>query len=163
MKGIVMLAIIAVFLLFGCASSSVLMTVTRPAEVNLKEYDKIALGDIVDSSGRTTKHSQDTAEFLTTALFESKRFEVLDRQNIGRILSEHQLSYTGIVDEDSAAELGKIIGAGVLVFGRIQVDKYDEKTTKDDPYKDKEGKWHQIHTREGVYNLDLNEIGRHHV
>lgn len=53
-------------------------------------------------------------------------FEVLDRQHLGTLLKEHNLTVSGLVDDKSAAELGKFIGAAVYVFGRIQTDKYDE-------------------------------------
>ena len=46
------------FLLVGCgALTSVSVPVTRPAEVNLKDFDKIAIGEITGSeSGVTSAH-----------------------------------------------------------------------------------------------------------
>jgi len=143
-------------LLIGCGTTSMMMTVTRPAEVNLKNYKKIALGDIVDADGSISRHAQDIADDLTTALFGSETFEVLDRQNLQSIMSEHKLSTTGIIDENTASELGKVIGAAVLVFGRIQTDKYDEETSKADAWKDKKGNWHQTHYRQGTYSMSVN-------
>ena len=156
MKKNIFFSIIIIGLIIGCGTKSMLMTVTRPAEVNLKGYNKIAIGDIVDGTGEVNRHAQDVADDLTAALFDSETFEVLDRQNLNRIMSEHKLGLSGIIDESSAAELGKIIGAAVLVFGRIQGDKYDETTSKADPWKDKNGNWHQTHYRTGTYDMSVN-------
>ena len=43
--------ILSILLVVSCGTTAMMMTVTRPAEVNLKSYNKIALGDIVDEDG----------------------------------------------------------------------------------------------------------------
>ena len=145
-----------VLIIVSCGTTSMMMTVTRPAEVNLKAYNKIALGDIVDEDGKVDRHAKDIADEITTSLFGSGRYEVLDRQNLRSIMTEHKLSLSGMIDENTATELGKIIGAAALVFGRIQTDNYDEETSKADPWVDKKGKRHQTHYRKGTYNLSVN-------
>ena len=145
-----------ILVIVSCGTTAMMMNVTRPAEVNLKEYNKIALGDIVDEDGKADRHAKDIADFITTSLFESGKYEVLDRQNLQSIMSEHKLSLSGLIDENTATELGKIIGAAALVFGRIQTDNYDEETSKADPWVDKKGNRHQTHYREGTYSLSVN-------
>ena len=144
------------FLVISCGTTSMLMTVTRPAEVNLKGYEKIAIGDIVNADGNTGSHAMDLADDFTTALLNANIFEVLDRQHLNSVMSEHELGLSGLIDESTSAELGKIIGAAVLVFGRVQTDKYDEETSKGDPYTDKKGNRHQYHYRKGTYSLVVN-------
>ncbi len=156
MKKSIFITWLLLALLIGCGTTSMLMIVTRPAEVNLKGYNKIAIGDIVDAGGSVSRHSQDIADDITSALFDSGTFEVLDRQNLKSIMSEHKLSLSGIIDENTASELGKIVGAAVLVFGRIQGDKYDEKTSKADAWQDKKGGWHQTHYRVGTYDMSVS-------
>ena len=140
-------AIISIFLGFmllsGCATQSLKLTVTRPAEVNLKGFEKIAIGDIEDQQGEVSSHSKDISDRITSALFESKRFEVVDRQHIGTLLKEHNLTASGLVNEKTAAEIGEFIGAAVFVFGRIQTDKYDEEVGKDDAWTDRNGNYRQ--------------------
>ena len=140
----------------SCGTSSVYITVKRPAEINLKEYRKIAIGDIVDQSGKKGGHAKDMADEITSVLFTSGQFEVLDRQNLARIMTEHSLSETGIVDENTAPEIGKVIGTAALVFGRIQTDQYKEDLKEGEPYKDKKGRTHQINTRTGSYRVSAN-------
>lgn len=137
----------------GCATQSLRLSVTRPAEVNLKGFDKIAIGDITGGKGG---HSKDISDQITTALFDSKRFEVLDRQNIGTLMQEHNLNASGLVDASTAAELGKFVGAAVLVFGRIQTDKYDENVETEDGWTDKQGNYHKRYWRKGQFTLSVH-------
>ena len=143
-------------LFLACGTSSVYLTVTRPAEINLSGFSKIAVGDIVNEEGQAGAHASNITDALTAALFTSGAYEVLDRENLGALLSEHALGESGLIDESTAAQIGQFIGSAALVFGRIQADSYSEELTKDDPYKDKEGKSHQTHVRRGVYRLAVN-------
>lgn len=140
----------------SCANSSIYITVKRPGEINLKEYRKIAIGDIVDQYGRKGSSAEDLADEIASVLFASRQFEVLDRQHLARIMTEHALSETGIIDQNSAPEIGKVIGTAALVFGRIQTDQYEEDLERGKPYKDKQGHSHQIHTRRGTYQVAAN-------
>jgi len=150
-------SILILALIFSsCGTTSMYMKVKRPAEINLKGYQKVAIGDIVDQRNRVNRHSHDISDELTTTLFKSGYFEVLDRQHLAKVLEEQGLAQTGLIDESSAVQIGNIIGAGVFVFGRIQNDKYDEKTSKGKVKKDKKGNTHQPNYRDGEYNLSVN-------
>ena len=143
-------------LLIGCGAEYVQFSVTRPAEINLKGFNKIVIGDIQDQSGQISPHSLDISDKITSALFESKRFEVLDRQHITTLLKEHDLSVQGLVDEKTATKLGEFIGAAVFVFGRIQTDTYNENIEKDSEWVDKKGNHHQRIWRKGHYTLSVH-------
>jgi curli biogenesis system outer membrane secretion channel CsgG len=149
-------ALLLAIILNNCGTTSMYMKVKRPAEINLKGYQKVAIGDIVNARNRVDQHSKDLADELTSTLFKSGHFEVLDRQHLRKILEEHSLNQSGLIDESTAPEIGKLIGAAVLVFGRIQNDKYEEKTSHDEPKKDKKGKVTQKFYRNGEYNLSSN-------
>ena len=147
---------VAISIMAGCGTAPITITVTRPAEINLKGYDRIAIGSIVDTSGSVTQHSDDIAQKITEVLFRSDRFEVLDRQHLNDIVAEHKLGMSGLIDEDSAIELGKFVGSAVLVFGRIQTDKYDEETSEQFVWIDSNGNRHGSFYREGEYTLSVN-------
>ena len=61
---------------------------------------------------------------LTTALMESKRFIILERANVGQVLSEQELKGQKLVVKGSGPELGKLIGAQLLIYG--SVTEFDE-------------------------------------
>ena len=137
----------AAFLLifaFGCSSSSIRIPVTRPAEINLKNFNKIALGEI---RGRG---SRELGDELTLALFESKKFEVLDRQHFDRILAEHKLSLSGLMDESTALKMGQLVGTAALIFGNISEYDYSEQVTHSDHTDKKTGKTTRNYRRKGT-------------
>lgn len=137
----------AVFLLiftFACSSSSISIPVTRPAEINLKNFNKIAIGEI---RGRGSRPLSDE---LTLALFESKRFEVLDRQHLDRVLAEHKLSLSGLMDESTAVKMGRLIGTAALIFGNITEYHYAEQMTHKDHTDKKTGKTSRRYQRKGT-------------
>ncbi len=150
------LAIVTLLLVIAGCNPSIYLVVERPAEVNLKGYKNITVGDIINENGKIVGHSHDIVEGLTTKLFESKIFNVIDRQNLNKILEEQKLGQSGIIDEQTAVELGNIMGSSVMVFGRIQIDKYEEKVSKDKPWRDKNGTEHQMNHRDGTYNYIVN-------
>ena len=142
--------------LFSCGTKTVMMTVLRPAEINLKNYPKIALGDFVNSYGRIDQHALDLRDALTRQLIATKRFEVVDRQTLGKIIQEQKLAASGLIDASSAPALGKLLGASALIFGRITTDRYHQELVHSPPYKDKKGKSHQRHSWKGKYELSAN-------
>tara|TARA_B100001750_G_scaffold233532_1_gene233863 strand:- start:246 stop:1376 length:1131 start_codon:yes stop_codon:yes gene_type:complete len=127
-----LLGITIILFVYNCGSTSTSDTikidveVLHPAKVNLKEYPRIAIGDIIDEENPESKHPRDIADQLTSILVSSQRFEIIDRYKIDKILEEHNFSISGLSEHLSAAELGKFLGAGVLVIGRISQDRYSE-------------------------------------
>jgi len=145
--------VLVTLLLFSCSTKTVMMTVMRPAEINLKNYSKIALGDFTNARGVVDRHALDLSDVLTRQLLATNRFEVIDRQKLGVILKEQKLAASGLIDERSAPQLGHLLGASALIFGRITTDRYHQEVHHGTPYKDKKGKTHQRHTRKGRYDL----------
>lgn len=58
-------------------------------------------------------------EMLTSSLFRSNRFIVVERGELQDILLEQRLGATGIVSADTAATTGYVEGAEILVFGTV--------------------------------------------
>jgi len=139
----------------ACGTKSVMMTVLRPAEVNLKSYSKIAVGSVVNQSNRLNRHSEDIADEITTRLVKSGRFDVIDRQHLKAVLKEQSMAASGLIDEKSAPTLGRLLGVSALIFGKIRQDVYKESTVKDAAYKDKKGRRHQRFHRNGQYLLGV--------
>lgn len=150
------LLVSSIFLFISCGTKSMMITVKRPAKVNLKDYNKIAIGDFTDQNGEISNHSRDFTEHLTTTLFSSEYFEVLDRNHLNSIMKEHELNIEGFIDESTASKLGEFVGAAVLLFGRIQTDKYNEELTKGKKWVDDDGEAHQSFYRTGKYKVSIN-------
>jgi|SRR3989339_346324 len=61
------------------------------------------------------------SETLTTKLVKIKEINLLERENLSKILEEIKFQYTDAVDEKTVVEKGKIYGVDVMVFGSYQV------------------------------------------
>lgn len=70
--------------------------------------------------------------------------EILDRGNIEKVMREQKFSNSGLVDETSAIELGRLLGSPVLVMisvHNLKVTRTPHSTTKAE-WKDSKGKVH---------------------
>ena len=59
------------------------------------------------------------AEMLTTELIKTGRFVVVERQAMQDILGEQELGQTGIVRKETAAKVGQVLGAQIIVRGVV--------------------------------------------
>ncbi len=70
--------------------------------------------------GMVTTLGKYIAEELTTALFNSGKFKIIERNLLNTVLDELKLSQTGAINPSSAKELGKVTGVDAVVVGTIQ-------------------------------------------
>jgi curli biogenesis system outer membrane secretion channel CsgG len=141
--------LLALLVLGGCASTSKITSGEGGASIAQAQgvaYNgpkaRIAVGKIIDKSGDAGKRSLDyqlglmnrTAgggipdptrltsgiqDMLTTALFNSNRFIVLERANIKDVLVEQDFSTSGRVGDESHIPMSQIEGVELLVVGAI--------------------------------------------
>jgi curli biogenesis system outer membrane secretion channel CsgG len=84
-----------------------------------KEKTKIAIIPFPNLSNEITKLGSYLAEELTTNLFISGKFKIVERSLLKQVLDELKLSQMGVVDPGSAKELGKMAGVDAIVAGTI--------------------------------------------
>jgi curli biogenesis system outer membrane secretion channel CsgG len=58
---------------------------------------------------------------LVTALVQSRKFDVVERERIDTLLDEMQLTESGLTDPSRAVEAGRMLGADFFVMGEISV------------------------------------------
>jgi TolB-like protein len=81
---------------------------------------KVAVLDFADLQGNQTDLGRYIAEQLTVNLVEVRtNFNVVDRANLKRILDEHKLTISGLIEPDNAKKLGQISGVDALVLGNV--------------------------------------------
>jgi curli biogenesis system outer membrane secretion channel CsgG len=61
------------------------------------------------------------ADVVVQELQSYKTFRLYERERLNAILSEQQLGVSGLVDSQTAVELGKVIGVRYVLFGRVPV------------------------------------------
>jgi TolB-like protein len=79
----------------------------------------VAVIEFVDVSGNPSPIGRFLAEELSTSLFKTGKFGVIERTMLDRLYAEHRLTETGVIDSRSAKDIGKILGAEGIVTGTI--------------------------------------------
>jgi curli biogenesis system outer membrane secretion channel CsgG len=117
---------------YGCVTPGTEATVTSGqggpsiAEAQAEAYDgpkaRIAVAQFKDKTGKgwwTSRIGDGMADQLVTALFNTNKYIVLERQTLGTVLTEQDLGASGRVRQDTAAPIGQIEGAELLVVGAV--------------------------------------------
>jgi len=60
------------------------------------------------------------SEIMSHRFVSNGAFTVLERSELGKLLSEQKLQVSGAVDNETAVKLGKVLGAGVILVGNVQ-------------------------------------------
>jgi curli biogenesis system outer membrane secretion channel CsgG len=126
--------ICALGLLSGCPAAGTTSQVRDSgsgpsvAEAQAASYDgpqaRIAVARFENKAGNTGRWwspaiGDGMADMLTTALFQSGRFIVLERAAIDDVMSEQDLGASGRVRGETAAQIGEIEGAELLVVATV--------------------------------------------
>jgi curli biogenesis system outer membrane secretion channel CsgG len=84
---------------------------------------RIAVADFEDkmsSSGQyRAEYGRGMADMLATALFNSDRYIVLERQKLSYVIAEQDLGASGRMKRQTAAPIGELEGAELLVVGAV--------------------------------------------
>lgn len=80
---------------------------------------RIAVVEFVDLKGNVTDFGRYLSEKLITKLFQTKKFKVVERQLLNKVIDEQKLSLTGIIDATTAQKLGKLLGVDAIAAGSI--------------------------------------------
>ena len=63
--------------------------------------------------------SRGIGDVVTNELFDLGRFRVVERQALGRVMAEQDLGQTGRFDDRTVAELGRLLGAELILTGAV--------------------------------------------
>jgi TolB-like protein len=74
-----------------------------------------------ESKGDAKKQSLSVTDKLVTQLVNLRRFEVMERSALEKVLKEHTLQSSGVVDEKTAVKMGKVVGADAIILGEINI------------------------------------------
>ena len=95
---------------------------TSPARQVTHKGPKLRVG-IVDfvnkSSYGAGRLGTSASDILTTELFKTGAFILVERAQLRQVLGEQSLGQTGVVNAETAAQAGKVLGLNALVTGSI--------------------------------------------
>jgi curli biogenesis system outer membrane secretion channel CsgG len=111
----VRILLLGILVLALSCSKKVLLNVTKPAQYDVSDLKRIA---VVDFKG--PRHVGSTVgQKFQERLWKTQFFSILERQELKQILDEHALQMSGIVNDSTAVEFGKILGVDGIVFGDV--------------------------------------------
>jgi TolB-like protein len=74
-----------------------------------------------EADKNAAQYKDDITNEMIKELVNLRRFKVIERSAMDKIVSEQKIQASGFVDDKSAVKLGKIAGADALVIGNISV------------------------------------------
>ncbi len=66
------------------------------------------------------------ANLLATEFVKSFKFRMLDRHHLDKILQEQRLQGSGLFDAERAVDIGKLVAADAVIFGRVNICCFDK-------------------------------------
>ena len=80
---------------------------------------KVAVLPFQYYDGRESPGSTIVSERLTTAIVQGNKLQVVERTLLDKVMDEMKLDKTGIIDQQTTKELGKILGVEAIVTGTL--------------------------------------------
>jgi len=99
-------------------------TTEPPATQPADEGVTVAIFDFTSKIAGNPDLGKQISEVLTATLSGEPGVQLVDRASMDKILQEHQLNLTGLVDPATAIQVGKLVGAKVIITGMaFPIDK----------------------------------------
>ena len=126
--------------IFSCGSPSVIVKVRKPAVINTSGINTVAIMAF-EGPGRSGAQA---AGIFSEILLREAFYKIIERDQLSRIMKEQALGLTGAIDDSTAAEVGKLVGADALILGEITAysvedERGKETIEKEFEKKDKDG------------------------
>jgi len=88
---------------------------------NAKYRNTIAIMDFEEKSKQAKGKllGYGASELLTTRLSEIGIFNIVERKKIETLIDEISLGMTGLMNEETAAQAGKMVGADIIIIGNV--------------------------------------------
>lgn len=123
MKKIIFFLFIGLFSLNLISCSTIDVAIAPRANIKNK-MKKIA---VIPFDIKGAGWGDEFADSITHNFFKSGRFEVVERDAIKKVLKEKKLAMSGLADSSKAVEIGRLLGADVIVFGRGSALRFRKK------------------------------------
>jgi curli biogenesis system outer membrane secretion channel CsgG len=110
--------LILLAMLYGCGSAPVSgspVTATKPSSVAVWDFDNLSPAQMAQPD-----LGERLAGEATEAIARKGTYQVVERQRLLLVLEELNVGTQSFVDEATRLRLGKMVGAGMMVFGAYQ-------------------------------------------
>lgn len=80
---------------------------------------RIAVSALEDKAGSSYDVGTGLADVLTTALVNCGKFQVFEREQLAAVMEEQALGLSGLVTQQTAPQIGKLLGVQAIVYGAV--------------------------------------------
>jgi len=105
------------FLISGCAKIYVNVKRLEKPDLNITNVKRIAVLDFEDRTYPGVGRS--AANLLISNLLDQRYYQIIERSELSKILMEHKLNLTGLIEEKTVKEVGKILGVDAIIMGNV--------------------------------------------
>lgn len=121
----------------GSLLAGVFSAFSQPADPGANRMITLAVMDFKNTSEQFSldRLERNVPEMLKTELSQSGRIIVVERRRLEAILNEQVLGLSGVIDEEQAQKMGKLLGAQYIITGeitltgrRLRIDSHIQKT-----------------------------------
>lgn len=91
---------------------------TAPAAVSTARLT-VAILDFQATTAGSPELGKQISETLIATLSGEPGYSLVDRSSLSHTLQEHELNLSGLVNADEAAKIGKLVGAKILITGKV--------------------------------------------
>lgn len=102
------LIILVCLLMVGCVSIAI-----KP-DYNFSKIKRVA---VLPFEPRGSSLSAFYTDWFTTELVKTQKFEVIERAQLDKVLSEQALSKEGTLNRDTLIKIGQVLGVDAMFFG----------------------------------------------
>ncbi|MCK4777641.1 MAG: hypothetical protein KAS39_04630, partial [Actinomycetia bacterium] len=130
-RSLILLINILFLMIYSAHGISEYQPVIDMAKENLEKIPNknIAVIEFTDITGETNTYSLLITEKIINALVTIKELNLMERSKLSSLINEQKLSVSGLTDETSAIELGKLLNVDALCTGTV----YTESGTGSEP------------------------------
>jgi hypothetical protein len=144
-------------IVLAACSPKVYVEAMKPATYDVADIKRVAVLDFEGpgSSGKVI------SSLFTDKLWKTQYFTLIERQEIEQVLNEHAFNMTGVVDDSTIVEFGRILGVDAIIVGHVNA--YNSKDTRGrEKVKEKvfTGKYEK--DDEGNFVYEKNIFGKKH-
>ena len=139
------------FVLTHCAQKTAIQ-VLKPAEIDVGGIKRIAILDFRGPHGTGEK----IASIFTSKLFATNFYTLVERSELQKVLEEHALNMSGIVDVETAVQAGNLLGVqGIIVGDVISYKSEDHRRLKKETRKVWTGEYEKDEKGNFIYEKTL--------
>lgn len=114
---------------YSLALILVVGSLCQGAAAQNRKKEKLAIMPFSESGSKIQGAGAAAADVLIEVLVKNKRFSLIEREQLDAVIKEQKLGMTGLIDDATAAQVGRLLGVKYMIFGNVN-DASAKKTKK---------------------------------